>query len=304
MYFPILKGKQNELIALRELSSVIDARLFKPVIEPVRENISPLKRTIQQLSDNRIVPLVVVNPSLGDYRGGVDVISSMLGEEEGLYLPCVKIKSPQDSVAIELFQSFAGQAAVFVEGSLDRALIEIVNQSVYTLVNPVRVSSTAFSLLRNKVVYGDSFKKEMKNSDYTEDSLFSSLHTEFRSLENALGFGDFTILSEDYSESGGPAYVVAVHLSYINRDEYDAMHVRHFASYDDRTPTNPGGKFMDALNKLVSYVGSNPGKFTRTQGLNEFFVLHSSRHYPGLGHVKKISIKHHIETTCAYIQEH
>lgn len=55
MYFPILKGKQNELIALRELSSVIDARLFKPVIEPVRENISPLKRTIQQLSDNRIV---------------------------------------------------------------------------------------------------------------------------------------------------------------------------------------------------------------------------------------------------------
>ncbi len=304
MYFPILKGKQNELIALRELSDIIDAQYLKPVIEPVRENISPLKRTIKQLSDNGIVPLVVINPSLGDYVGGEDFISPQLLEEEGAYLPCVKIKNPQDLAAIELFQSFRGRAAAYIESSVDRALVEIVNASMYTLVNPVRVSSAAFAQIRNKVVYGDFFKKEVKNSDYAEDSLFSGLHTEYRNLDNVIGFGDFTILSEDYSESGGPAYVVAVHLSYINRQEYDAMHVRHFSSYDDRTPTNPGGKFMDALNKLVQYVTQNPNKFTRTIGLEEFFTLHASRHYPGLGHVKKISIKHHIETTCRYIQEH
>ncbi|MGE8179041.1 sce7725 family protein [Pseudomonas fluorescens] len=304
MYFPILKGKQNELIALRELSANISAQYIRPVIEPVRENISPLKRTIQQLAENEIVPLVVINPSLGDYAGGEDLISSLLEEEEGAYLPCVKIKNPQDVAAINLFQSFDGRAAAYLESSVDRALVNIVNQSMYTLVNQTRVSSAAFAELRNKVVYGDCFKKEVKNSDYAEESLFSGMHTEYRRLDNVVGFGDFTILSEDYSESGGPAYVVAVHLSYINRDEYDAMHVRHFSSYDDRTPTNPGGKFMDALNKLVQYVRANPGKFTETTGLGEFFNLHGSRHYPGLGHVKKISIKHHIETTCSYIQEH
>ncbi len=79
MYFPILKGKQNELIALRELSANISAQYIKPVIEPVRENISPLKRTIQQLAEHEIVPLVVINPSLGDYAGGEDLISSLLG---------------------------------------------------------------------------------------------------------------------------------------------------------------------------------------------------------------------------------
>ncbi|MBU0525990.1 MAG: sce7725 family protein [Gammaproteobacteria bacterium] len=303
MYFPILKGKQNELIALRELSGIVSAQYIKPVIEPVRENISPLKRTIQQLASNEIIPLVVINPALGDYAGGEDVISSLLAEEAGLYLPCVKIKNPQDSAAVALFQSFNGRAAVYLESSVDRALVSIVNHSMYTLVNQSRVSSIAFAELRNKVVYGDFFKKEVKNSDYSEDSLFSGLHTEYRALDNVVGFGDFTILSEDYSESGGPAYVVAVHLSYINRDEYDAMHVRHFSSYDDRTPTNPGGKFMDALSKLVRYVYANPNKFTRTAGLDEFFTLHASRHYPGLGFVKKISIKHHIETTCGYIQE-
>jgi hypothetical protein len=250
------------------------------------------------------VPLVVINPSLGDYAGGEDMISPQLQEEQEAYLPCVKIKNPQDFAAIELFKSYRGRAAVYVESSVDRALVEIINESIYTLVNPARVSSAAFGQIRNKVVYGDFFKKEVKNSDYAEDSLFSGLHTEYRNLESVVGFGDFTILSEDYSESGGPAYVVAVHLSYINREEYDAMHVRHFSSYDDRTPTNPGGKFMDALNKLVQYVAANPNKFTPTTGLGEFFTLHASKHYPGLGHVKKISIKHHIETTCRYIQEY
>lgn len=304
MYFPILKGKQNELIALRELSEGIDSQYLRPVIEPVRENISPLKRTIKKLAENGIVPLVVINPSLGEYVGGEDSISRQLESERGEYLPCVKIKNPQDVTAIRLFQSFEGRAAVYVETSVDRALVDVVNGSIYTLVNRTKVNAVAFSQMRNKVVYGDFFKKEVKNSDYAEDSLFSGMHTEYRNLENVVGFGDFTILSEDYSESGGPAYVVAVHLSYINREEYDAMHVRHFSSYDDRTPTNPGGKFMDALNKLVQYVSVNPGKFNRTAGLDEFFSLHSSRHFPGLGSVKKISIKHHIETTCDYIREH
>lgn len=303
MYFPILKGKQNELIALRELSTIVDPQFFRPVIEPVRENISPLKRTIKDLAGNGITPLIVINPTLGDYRGGVDPIISSLAEEEGDYLPCVKIKSPQDFTAIEIFQKFKGRAAVLLESSVDKALVDIVNHSAYTLVDPGRVSSIALAHLKNKVVYGDSFKKESKNSDYAEDSLFSSLHVEYKHLDDTVGFGDFTILGEDYSESGGPAYVVAVHLSYINRDEYDAMHVRHFSSYDDRTPTNPGGKFMDALGKLVDYVAGNPGKFTRTTGLDEFFALHASKHYPGLGFVKKVSIKHHIETTCSYIRE-
>ncbi|WP_411703584.1 sce7725 family protein [Edaphovirga cremea] len=303
MYFPILKGKQNELIALRELSTVVEPKFFRPVIEPVRENISPLKRTIRELVENGITPVIVINPSLGDYKGGVESIIASLEEEEGAYLPCVKIKNPQDFTAIEIFQKFEGKAAVLLESSVDKALVDIVNRSVYTLVDPGRVSSIALAHLKNKVVYGDSFKKESKNSDYAEDSLFSSLHVEYKNLADTVGFGDFTILGEDYSESGGPAYVVAVHLSYINRDEYDAMHVRHFSSYDDRTPTNPGGKFMDALGKLVEYVSGSPGKFDRTTGLEEFFALHSSKHYPGLGCVKKISIKHHIETTCNFIQE-
>lgn len=39
MYFPLLRGKQYELIALKELSTIVPNDLFKPIIEPVRKNL-------------------------------------------------------------------------------------------------------------------------------------------------------------------------------------------------------------------------------------------------------------------------
>ncbi|MFW0758392.1 sce7725 family protein [Pseudomonas sp. H11T01] len=303
MYYPILRGKQNELIALRELSELVAANVLKPVIEPVRASIAPLERTIKQLASKGILPLVVVNPSLGDFLGGHHNVSGNLESVDGMYVPCVKIKGPTDANAIELFKTFSGTAAVYLENGVDQPLIDVVNSSVCTLVNEQKLNKVAFERLSNKVVYGDFFDKQSKNSDYEEYSYFPGLHSEYKTRENVVGFGDFTILSEEYSESGGPAYVVTIHLSYINRAEFDSMHVRHFSSYDDRSPANPGGKFKDALNKLIAFVRDNPGKITATSGLAEFIGLSASGHFPGLGFVKKVSVKHHIETTCSYVGE-
>ena len=50
MYFPLLRGKQFEFTALRELSGIVPNSLFKPVIEPVRENTKQLETTINSLN--------------------------------------------------------------------------------------------------------------------------------------------------------------------------------------------------------------------------------------------------------------
>ncbi len=34
--------------------------------------------------------------------------------------------------------------------------------------------------------------------------------------------------------------------------------------------------------------------------MQEFRVLHETGHFPGLGYVKKLSIRHHLETLAAY----
>lgn len=304
MYFPILRGKQFELSAIRELAELTSG--FSPVIEPVRANSVSLVKTIKTLGENKIIPYVIINPSIGDFEEkSPKILQDLDGNKDssGLFIPCVKIRDASDASAISLFESLSGRdAAVFVEDGIDKKLIAAIDGSVCTFVRH-NLPDGALSRLKNIVLYGDFFNKQERNADYGSKSVFSSLHIKYRKYENAIGFGDFTILSEDYSESGGPAYVVTIHLSYIDEDEFDSMYVRHFSSFDDASPANPGGKFKDALRKLVRFSEKNPELLYDTEGLKEFLELHKQGHFPGLGQVKKVSMKHHIETTCIYLGE-
>lgn len=304
MYFPILRGKQYELIALRELVGSIDRALVTPVIEPVRGNFSPLIRTIGELSDAGIKPVLILNPSVGELVGESERIRDalMMGGLSGKFTPCVKIKDGDDDRGVSIYDGLGEPAAIFIENGFGRSLIPLLNSSIFAFINEKASSPAAISSLTKAVLYGDFFNKQLRNADYGDKSPFSSLHVTYRNQKNVIGFGDYTILGEEYSESGGPAYVVAIHLSYIDPDEFDAMYVRHFSSFDDGLPTNPGGKFLDALSKLVLYVKENRGLFYSTSGLEEFFSIFNEMHFPGLGKIKKISIKHHIETTCAFIE--
>ena len=61
MYYPILRGKLNELLALRELAQ-LELQKFIPVIEPVKNDIKALVKTIQTLNSNAIEPYIIINP--------------------------------------------------------------------------------------------------------------------------------------------------------------------------------------------------------------------------------------------------
>ena len=66
MYYPILRGKLNELLALRELAQ-LELQKFIPVIEPVKNDIKALVKTIQTLNSNAIEPYIIINPTIGDF---------------------------------------------------------------------------------------------------------------------------------------------------------------------------------------------------------------------------------------------
>lgn len=300
MYYPILRGKQFELIALRELSEHISPALMRPVIEPVRKNLSPLKKTLETLQAAEIKPILIINPSIGDFSNksnNIEHIDAFLDMEE-LFTPCLKISRAED---FSNYNIDLNNTALFVENAVDRAMIPLLNSANCVLVNKERVHPGALSQLNNFILYSDSFDKKTRNADYGEKSYFSSLHSEWRGFSNAIGFGDYTILSEEYIESGGPAYVVTIHLSYIDQDAFDTMFVRHFSSFNDDSPANPGGKFKSALSKLCEYDESHKHTFYPSTGLTELRAL-QGRPFPGLGQVKKLCMKHHIETTCNYLR--
>jgi len=117
------------------------------------------------------------------------------------------------------------------------------------------------------------------------------------------GFGDFLIVGDDYSETGGPAYAVAIHLTFVDPDQDNSMYIYHFKSERQDTPTDPAGKFAEALDEMMAILNRRASKVLETNAVKEFRLLHGQGHFPGLGYVKKLSMSHHIETLADYFQK-
>lgn len=299
MYFPVMRGKQFELIALRELASVVPPNKLKPVIEPVRGNLLPLVKTIESLNEFNIVPIIIINPTLGDFFGNQINIYEELRTLKIHFIPCIKVD--ENTINPDrLINSIVSEKAVYVVDGLTTESIKFLTDANYCLINRFSPEA-AIRGLTNIVLMDDPFPKKNRNADYSEESFFSDLHASFQNRNNVIGFGDYTIVGNDYSESGGPAYVVTIHLSYIKEEAFDSMYIKHFSSEDDQSPTNPGGKFKQALDQLVQYIEQNNREFFSSLGLKELINLHVQQHFPGLGVIKKLSIEHHIHTMCNYL---
>ena len=67
MYFPYLRGRQFELIALRELveKGVLSSRIT-PIIEPVKLS-STLVKTIEAYGENSKQLAIITNPKVGSF---------------------------------------------------------------------------------------------------------------------------------------------------------------------------------------------------------------------------------------------
>lgn len=143
----------------------------------------------------------------------------------------------------------------------------------------------------------DYFSSQQKNSDYKsfDESDFSEEHLYYKG-EGFVGFSDFLTIGDNYTDSGFLPYAVAIHLSYD--DDAQKIKVRHFVSDSNDDTSDVGGKFAEALEKLVRWC--NKMKF-KTQAVDTFKELHSSGHFPGLGTIKKLSIINHIEVVLKLI---
>lgn len=305
MYTPILKGKQFELAALKELIGHIPAQNVHPIIEPVNSSLGQLTATVIELAKNSVVPWVIINPDQGNYSNSHNTnIASALNIEiskkttnQFIYTPCIRIKNEKDYNAISLLGKTPTPFVAYIEEDITLALLKILKTASVVVLNPDKNHLSIWNQLTSVVLYHDGFAKQTRNLDYPQESFYSRLHLDYRNFPNAIGFGDYTILSERFSEGGGPAYVVTLHLSYLDSARQQQMFIRHFSSFTDTlSQSDPGGKFLEALDLLITYVNNNTTKFLMTQGLQDFYKYHRLQHYPGLGIAKKMSIKHHIQT--------
>ncbi|WP_454832582.1 sce7725 family protein [Pseudoxanthomonas wuyuanensis] len=305
MYHPYFRGKQFELIAIRETAELLAASEFVPIIEPVRETLSGLNRTLKAISDADGKAVVVVNPYHGDHAEDGENISSML-KESFLGNECITagILLRDDmslAAAVACYEKHKDHKPTFVHAGFTepKALAEALGsglgeiQHVFFEKHCGKLYRKHFKGSR-RILLRDGFQRR-RNADHPLIEEFSDLHVTFEE-EDMDGFGDFLIVGDDYTEGGGPAYAVAIHLTFIDSGKDDVMYIYHFVSTTKDTPTDVAGKFGQALGKLIAKLDSGESKLLESGAIKELRDLHAKGHFPGLGHVKKLSMKHHIET--------
>jgi hypothetical protein len=317
MYHPYFRGKQYELITIREMAPLLKAAGFCPIIEPVKEGLgkgpSGLEKALMRVAESEGRAIVVVNPHHGELSGTValtEMLTSTL-DLPGISAGILLRPSMALDAAMAHYKAYATHTPpVFIHDGFREA-----KALAAKLAKPTKDQSHIFFKASEGKLYQkhfrgtyrvqlkDGFKRQKRNSDYDLVEPFSELHVTFRD-EGMDGFGDFLIVGDDYSESGGPAYAIAIHLTFIDPDQDDAMQIYHFKSERQDDPTDPAGKFFEALKKMMEILNAPGSKILDTDAVREFRMLHEQRHFPGLGYVKKLSMKHHIETLANYLETH
>ena len=307
MYYPYLRGKQFELIALRELSELIAEapQKISPIIEPVK-NSSTLKSTIGELKNKDINFNIILNPSVGDLTGSTDdiieTISGEIGDYTNFQLGIIidsKIGiSGINAIIKNVSFNFAGFSLIHV--GINNNITDIIStleDKAQVINNIIYFNKTSRRYYRSfpadtRIGLDDYFNCLPKNSDYLSvpDSQFSEEHL-FYKEDGYKGFSDFLTIGDNYSETGFLPYAVAIHLSYVEDD--NKIRIKHFVSDSNDDTSDIGGKFAEANEKLVEWCNTN--NIDETIAIAEFKSLNESGHFPGLGSIKKLSIKHHIE---------
>ncbi len=313
MYFPYFRGKQFELILLRDNAEFLSKSKIYPIIEPVKKDFSALIRAMKIINEYGVDCTLIVNPEAGKEPVPTSSILKELIENEfkgynNISIGYMLLAESDTTDLLKLLKKYHKFSFTILHcGYTNGKLLADQIKGFRNIKTHVFIEGSAGKLYQShlkkdgikRVLIRNGFKPQKKNANYPPREHFSDLHITYP-IEGADGFGDYLIVGDDYSETGGPAYAVAIHLTYLDSD--DDMFIYHFISDQTDSPTDPGGKFLEALSKLVRKTKKLSPPIYKSNAYSEYLELFNKQHYPGLGYVKKLSMQHHLELMASYIE--
>lgn len=259
MYFPYLRGRQFELIALRELleGKRISEKVI-PIIEPVKPS-STLLKTLETFVKNDREIAVVFNPTVGDFA---KKLKEMREEDSKVANELYDLLTQNDKVIKSYIMDRGILSEIKSEASKNKYLIINLNRDCLDdFLDAYEDTLPRFTLIPDdrafrrvipdsKVLFEDNFNKQSRNIDYidNQDEFFSDSHLYYQN-ENYVGFADYSVVGEEFNESGFAPVAVAIHVVYF--DKKKELRIHHFVSDSNEGIEDPGGKFGEALEKLV-----------------------------------------------------
>lgn len=301
MYYPFLRARQFELIALRELATEEATQgVIIPILEPVKEthnNLNLAHKVFQEKGQNAYL---VVNPKFrelaGDSQFYIEYLATLNNE---VFLPAFHYRNNAEYINQSIEQFGLNNCMLICENDIEgddtnfKSIAELDAVSLITVNDPGRNRSLnryIRGLQKGFIRFDDLFEKKDRNSDFLDitEHRFSEEHIHY-STEGFEGFSDYTVLPSEYIEGGSTPRAVVIHLTYLNIQ--NEIWIRHFTSETNDSIANVQGKFAEAAAKAVNYCRQNGLSNSAITELETYF---DTEHYPGLGTVKKLSIKNHL----------
>lgn len=302
MYYPYLRGKQFELIALREFAQQIQQEFHVcPIIEPVKLGLNSLKMAINVFFSNSFCFALILNPGEGDFkRQSANFIEDIedLRRNVDKWIPAFIYRNNPEAIIEMIDAANLSNVMLIFHTSVDftepkvESLVQKLNIKYVVADFNRRNTKRQLKYAREKslIRIDDKFNELPRNADYLSvpEELFTEEHHYYKE-DRFSGFSDYTVLPSSFKESGMLPYAVAIHMTYEKTPE--EIYIRHFVSDSNEDNTNIQGKFQEADAKLELFYRTHK----KTTASTELIQMLQEGHYPGLGVVKKLSIKNHLE---------
>lgn len=309
MYYPYLRAKQYELKALREFSVEHAGQDYiRPILEPVKQQPNALCLALDEMLTNKLKFALILNPKEGDFKHPTVHFDAWLQHEQLMqntdsWIPAFLYSKRNAYDISSMIDEYSLKDVMIIF----RTCIDMDDEEAWKIIRKQPVGyivnsfgSTISRRLRSKlketgkqiIRIDDCFKSRVRNADYAleVDELFSEEPFFYETEENLDGYSDYTTLPSEYIDGGMLPYALVIHLSYRKNEEQ--LYVHHFVSDSNETNKDIRGKFREAARKIEPfYVGKN-----KTEAVKEIIEkADDSEGYPGLGYLKKLSVKNHLE---------
>lgn len=317
MYYPLLRGKRFELLALREWAGQgRESPRIVPIIEPVRSGTlgSDLRRVATALAGSDVSFIVVVNPTVGELtspEGQAAILEEVCAWEDSvrqrLSLALVCGEPGTQGAALGSIRANALTRSMPVipllpedfevrrigDGDFAGGIPVLIGESTRTLRRLAATIQPSPGVAR----LSDPFPPAVRNADYVQsgERIFTDDHLYFRS-EGQAGFADYMTIGKGFRDGGGSPNYVVIHWTYSKvepRADGHPVYLQHFCSSDAELDYDTATKFQAAISRLLAFAET--GEMVVTPALGLLQAHHEAGTFPGLGVLKKVSILNHLQ---------
>jgi hypothetical protein len=247
--------------------------------------------------------LFICNPYYGTFADNAEqlftgLISGTLMEYDN-WTPTLQVNVHSvPAVITQFLQRYSGREVAIIYSGLPTSAQAIAllnnNQIVHHAFLEGHVAAAYINGIPagQRVMISDRFHRQARNADYPDHEFFSDMNT-LPGNPNRIDFGDYSIVGDHFTETGGPAYAVVVHHIHYQGGTPGPLEISHFISDDTDTAVNTSGKIIQAVHNLVAAM---PGLQPNNTGVcHEYQVMDQGQISHGLGYLKRLAIKHHLE---------